>query len=180
MKKFLKISLFVILGLFIFLILIGSCNNSKDKNEKNSISTPIESVSIPEETEEVNNYNLSVDECISAIEMAINLNFDNNIYHYTISKEDNVIMINQWWDDVELGISTCSNAQWNDVVNSLKVANNSYQQIFIENNHPEIVVVNNIVSDTNIDYILLSIVGGETMYDIKNGIDLYGLNDINN
>ena len=176
MIKFLKITVLILLSLLILLGIIASCGESTTEKEE---ETPIESMNIPEEEDETNN-NLSVDECIFVLEALIKSNFDNNAYHYTISQEDNIISINQWWNDVELGVSIATEKEWNEFVNSVKVANNAYQQIFLDNNHSEIIVINNIVSDKNQDYLILSVFGGEVLYDAKTGIDLYGINDISN
>lgn len=172
MKKFLKIIVLILLSLLILIGIIASCGESDIQEKKEE--APIESINMPEETGRTN---LSIDECLFLLKTSMESSFDSNIYYYSIVQDGNVIMINQWWDNITDEITIVSNEQWNITIESLKTSNNAAQQLFIANNHPEIVVVNNLVSEINPpNYIFLSISNSKVIYDIRNGIDEYGIN----
>ena len=182
-KKFLVFKIFGVCILAIVILLglfscVGSDSTEQDAKQDNSISIPESTVApslAPTEPATTSDNStassdVSVDTAIYLIESTLAENFEN----VTVSYENEMIQINIWSDGVTTGAMLAKAGDkgclesWTTLVgNQEKLCKQLYelvQTLGIE----DVSVVMNVLNDTNLDNVLLTVLNGYTFYDVVN------------
>ena len=187
MKKVLKIVGIVLL----VLIVIGMFGKKKEPaNVEAPVEAPAEAVEeAPAEAEQIEaaieeaaedaeeEYRLSVDDIITLYEISLGQNFNEDGQGYEVKRQDNAIIVNVWSDGItaeamEAKTNDAYRASWDQMVENLKDACKSFQNVLDENGYSDMAAAVCVVNDVNHDKILLMIAKDTVMYDAVNEIDL--------
>ena len=119
---------------------------------------------------------LYVDEVMSVFDEAMQKTFGESGAEYSITQQDNVILINVWSagiteEALKAKEDSSYKTDWDNMVSNFLTAQSSMQKKLDNNGHADIIAMLNIVNDVNPERIILSVAKGQVMYDAVNGID---------
>ena len=169
------LAIVILLGLF---SCVGSDSTEQNAKQDNSISIPESTVApSPVETKPATTADNSTDSSRVSMATVINLiesTLEENFENVSVSYKNEMIQINIWSDGVTTGAMLAKSgdkeclASWNTLVgNQEKLCKQLYelvQTLGVE----DVSVVMNVLNDTNLDNVLLTVLNGYTFYDVVN------------